>query len=684
MTAPRFGTAILAIGLAAVAAPAHAQAGRTVSFSKDVLPIFQKRCQLCHGVDSKGGLKLDSYENVMLGGTKGQDIMPGNPGASRLVQLVEARTMPPTGMKLTPIEIFTVRTWIQAGAKDDGSGASGNENAAKPLEITEPKEGATVREKVKIAVPRTAIPPQGFVALYIDGRFKVALAPPSDDEIAEKKMPADAPINYIWDTKAPLLAVQSNSAVQSDRNVTDGPHVIEIRSYKGNGGEAETVQCQVNVKNQIEYVSNKPVKLWYGLGPSQVGQQWMLEHTVDLQATSGSSGPRGFGAGAAPAAAGPEKISHLETSKYLVSLEDVVEATGTGFWRERRESPIVVTVDNQKKVVRLDTSSRYYSMERTGEVRKTKVMERESREPILNPIDLPGRPQRMNETFTTNLRINLGAYIPASLKVDRLQATLEGIEWFQGESCVRIRLTYLAGTAKVDIKSVNISGADFEIESGTSTVWFSEATQRVLKVEHDVVGNLSVDVAQLSGGGAGGYPGGGMGGEFAPGMVEGAMAPPGGAFGAPGGYPGGGAPAFGAPFGGGGYPGGAAGRGGYPGGAPGGRGGYPGGSGGYPGGSGGYPGGGRPTFGSPFAGSGGGYPGGGYPGGGYPGGFSGGAPMFGGAPSFGGTSGGYPGGYPGGGADPSLAPQKKRYHVNLKVKTRVLEPEEIAAKKSQS
>lgn len=657
MTAPRIGTAILATGLAVAAAPAHAQAGRTVSFSKDIIPIFQKKCQNCHGADSKGGLKLDTYENTMLGGAKGQDVMPGNPNGSRLLQLVEAKQMPPAGVKLTPVELFTIRAWIQAGAKDDSSGTNGNENAAKPLEISEPKEGATVREKVKIAVPRAAIPPQGFVALYIDGRFKVALAPPSEEEIAEKKMPADAPITYMWDTKAPLLAVQTNSATQADRNVADGPHVIEIRSYKGNGAEAETVQCQVNVKNQIEYVSNKPVKLWYGLGPSQVGQQWTLEHTVDLEATSGSTSPRGFGAAAAaPAAAGPEKISHKETSRYLVSLDDVVEATGTSFWRERRESPIIVTVDNQKKVVRLDTSSRYYPMERTGEVRKTKVMERESREPILNPIDLPGRPQRMNETFTTNLRINLGAYIPATLKVDRLQATLEGIEWFQAEPCVRIRLTYLAGTSKVDINSANIKGADFEIESGTSTIWFSEATQRVLKVEHDVVGNLSVDVAQLSAGGAAGYPGG-AGGEFAPGSE--APAPQ---FGAPGGYPGG--------YPGGGYPGG-----GYPGGAPtfgapfAGRSGYPGG--GYPG---GYPGGsGRPSFGAPFAGS-----------GGYPGG----APAFGSAPAFGGApmfGGGYPGGAPGGaGVDPSLAPQKKRYHVNLKVKTRVLEPEELKAKKVQS
>ena len=118
MTHPRFRIPLVAAGLMLSAAPAYAQAGRTVSFSKDIIPIFQKKCQLCHGVDSRGGLKLDSYDNVMLGGTKGQDVIPGNPAGSRLIQLVEARQMPPTGMKLTQIEVFMLRTWIQAGAKE--------------------------------------------------------------------------------------------------------------------------------------------------------------------------------------------------------------------------------------------------------------------------------------------------------------------------------------------------------------------------------------------------------------------------------------------------------------------------------------------------------------------------------------------------------------------------------------
>jgi hypothetical protein len=623
---PYFAGALL-LGCGFAAGPAHAQ-GKPVTFSKDVLPILQKKCANCHGSGNSAGLKVDSFDGIIQGSMNGQVVVAGNPDQSKLFQMVSTRKMPPQGQKLTPAELAVVRSWILAGAKnEEGGGAAA---AEKPLAIVEPKDGAEVKEKVRIAVPRTSIPPEGFVAVYIDGRFKLALAPPSPEELDEMKKasektkkPMDPNVAYVWDTKEALA--EDRSLAKDDRIVKDGPHLIEVRSYKADGEEAERSRLQVNVKNSIESATNAPIRLWYNAGP--VGQQYLLEHTVDLQATAGQAG---FGGGAAgQQAVGGDKITHHESTKYLVSMEDLMPATGVGFWRERRETPIVITVNGLKQIVRLDTTSRYYSMTKRGDVVRSKVMERESRVPILNPIDLPGRPQRANEPFTTNLRINLGAYIPGSLNIDRVEATIQGKEWQHGEECAKILLSYLAGNAKLNIKSVNISNANFEVEQGTTTVWFSERTNRVIRAETELSGNLVVDISQVgAGGGSGGYPGGG-GGDFG---VEGAGPLPGG------GYPGG---SFGAPF------------------SPGGGAGYPGGSfGAAPGGS----------FG------GGGYPGRGGMGGGYPGGGSSGASAA--AGNFGAT--GYPGGgggYPGvggmGGGGTGIAPTTKRYFVRLKVKTEI-------------
>ncbi len=618
-------------GLLFAAVPAHAQTGQAPSFTKDVLPILQKSCQNCHGVESRGGLKLDSLDNVRMGGVKGQIVTAGNAEQSRLVQYIEGRLMPRMpigGRPLSRSEIATIRGWISAGARDDSQPS--DVSAAKPLTISTPKDGSEVREQVKVVVPRSTIPPNGFVAVYIDSKFRVALAPPSEEEAADQKLPAgvkpaDAPITYVWDTQAPIS--DDGTTTTEDRFIQDGPHVIEIRSYKENGAMAETVAVQVNVKNSVEYASNYPAKLMYG---GKIGQPYFVENRVDLQGTAAQGG-RGRFAASAP---GPDKINHLEEGTFLVSLEDVLAATGAGFWRERRESPLVVTVNGTKNTVRVDSSSRYYTMDRRGDVRKSRQMDREKREPIVNPIDLPGRPQRMNETFTTNLRVNLGGYIPGVLSVERLQATLEGIEWQKGERCVRIRLDYIAGKSKIDIKSMGLTDVDFDIQQGSSTLWFSEETSRFLLAKHDIKGTMEVDTAQLGGASAGG-PGGGMGGEGVPG--EGGIG---------GGYPGAG-------------------------------GGYPGAGGGYPGAGGGYPGaaGGGGSFGSPYGGrSGGAGPGaGGYPGagGGYPG-AGGGYPGAGGG--YPGAGGGFPGaGGPGGGGSAVPPPAKKRYFTKLKVVTEVVD-----------
>lgn len=648
MTQWAYRSAFLATGAALFAAPAHAQ-GQSVAFSKDVLPIFQKSCQNCHGVDSRAGLKLDTFEAVVkIGAAKGPVVIAGNADNSRLIQYIEGRLqprMPLNGKPLARTDIFKIRQWIQAGAKDDGVANMAAPAADKPLEIVAPKDGSTVKELVSIAVPRSSVPPDGFIAVYIDNKFRVALAPPSAEEMQEKKLKADAPVSYVWDTKAPV-SDDSNTA-REDRFAQDGPHVIEVKSYNRDGQMIETAASQVNLRNKVEFVTNQPVKLWYN--QSVAGQTYVIDHTVDLVANSASGGFRRPGQ-PAEATGGPDKIVHKETSHYAVSLEDVSAATGTGFWRERRESPLTVVVNGTKHTVRIDSSSRYYPLEKNGTVRKSKIMERESREPIVNPVDLPGRAQRMNEPFDTNLRINLGAYIPGSLNIDRIQATLEGIEWQHGERCVKIRLTYNAGKSKVDINSVKIKAAELDIQQGTSTIWFSETSNRVILAKHEVSGTLVVDVSQFSsgaGGGANGELGPGMGGPGMPGGVP---------YGAPGGNaPGGafGAPAFGAPFAGGGN---APGRPGGPYGAPFGGGNRPGGN--APGGAFG-----APAFGAPGASP--------Y---GAPGASPYGAP---GASPYGAP--GAPGafGAPGAGGGTgivSIAPTTRRYHVELKVTTQVAEP----------
>lgn len=103
---------------------------RKVTFYKDVLPIFQNRCQACHRPGEGAPMALLTYHQT-------------RPWAKAIREAVAARTMPPwfadpaygkyaNDRRLTPSEIETVIGWVDAGAPE-GNPAE----APRPLKFPE-------------------------------------------------------------------------------------------------------------------------------------------------------------------------------------------------------------------------------------------------------------------------------------------------------------------------------------------------------------------------------------------------------------------------------------------------------------------------------------------------------------------------------------------------------------------
>jgi mono/diheme cytochrome c family protein/uncharacterized membrane protein len=95
-------------------------------------PIFDANCVSCHGPrKSSGGLRLDSYAQLMRGGKNGPVIVSGKPEASLLLTRV---TLPP-GHKgfmpaegkppLKPQEIAWIKAWVQQGASPSATNLAG-------------------------------------------------------------------------------------------------------------------------------------------------------------------------------------------------------------------------------------------------------------------------------------------------------------------------------------------------------------------------------------------------------------------------------------------------------------------------------------------------------------------------------------------------------------------------------
>ncbi len=96
------------------------------AFAALVQPIFQKDCVSCHGPEkTKGGLRLDSFENLSKGGKTGPAIVAGKSGQSDLLRRVRLPAtdedhMPPEGKpQLTSDEIALLQWWVDTGASAD-------------------------------------------------------------------------------------------------------------------------------------------------------------------------------------------------------------------------------------------------------------------------------------------------------------------------------------------------------------------------------------------------------------------------------------------------------------------------------------------------------------------------------------------------------------------------------------
>ena len=94
-------------------------------FESRVRPILVEHCYDCHsGVNSKGGLLLDTRQGWEKGGDSGAAIVPGQPDESLFIRAIryhdEDFAMPPKkkGGKLPEADIASLVEWVKMGAPD--------------------------------------------------------------------------------------------------------------------------------------------------------------------------------------------------------------------------------------------------------------------------------------------------------------------------------------------------------------------------------------------------------------------------------------------------------------------------------------------------------------------------------------------------------------------------------------
>src|SRR5260370_23112763 len=113
----RIYKALSVVGVLAFAVPAFAaDAPKSVTFSKDVAPILQAKCQECHQPNSIAPMSLITYQDA-------------RPWARSIKERVATRQMPPwhidrsvgiqkfkNDMSLSDAQVATIVRWLDGGA----------------------------------------------------------------------------------------------------------------------------------------------------------------------------------------------------------------------------------------------------------------------------------------------------------------------------------------------------------------------------------------------------------------------------------------------------------------------------------------------------------------------------------------------------------------------------------------
>jgi mono/diheme cytochrome c family protein len=149
-------------------------------YTRDIQPIFQKRCYVCHGPQTQmKGLRFDDRQAAM------RVIAPGDSAHSPLIAMATGaggKFMPPTGPRLSDTEIALLRVWVDQGAKWPDSAAKPGLWSLQPIANPAPP---AVRDRTW---PVNAI--DQFILARLEAE-KVAPSPPAERATLARRVSLD-------------------------------------------------------------------------------------------------------------------------------------------------------------------------------------------------------------------------------------------------------------------------------------------------------------------------------------------------------------------------------------------------------------------------------------------------------------------------------------------------------------
>ena len=396
------------------------------------------------------------------------------------------------------------------GAFDSAQAQSGQ----APFTIRRPPDGASVREKVRIEIPRSSISKDAFVAFYIDGVFQVALAPQEDAASATR------PFTFLWDTKA--------------EKTTDGIHTIRAVLYEPAADAGSSIAATEKASSEVKLTVANKIKN----GPTSLLLRYKYREGMNLNYDRESKAV--IAGGVSETGSSTDTELSLVSSKHLFDVEDTQPEISLV---RNKTTSLKILMNGQETTLGPAqlSASLYQELDPLGQVKyetgaTTGLVEFTAQGlPVNNTVELPLLPlQRVSigQTWkTAGQRLDLPGLPPALQPRVVLTNKLEGLEWEGGRPTAKIHQTYEGSPmAEVQFGPIPITTPTITYERDIYLAYESGIlvkTARTLTIKGKTTVNLGGPTQAAGGAAMAGMGRGGMMGMMGmpPGMMGSGGAP---------------------------------------------------------------------------------------------------------------------------------------------------------------
>jgi len=375
--------------------------------------------------------------------------------------------------------------------------------AQAPFTIVKPTDGQTVREVIRIVLPKGSVPRGTYIGVILDGKYIEATRP-----VYDKKLDA---LVYALDSKA--------------HKIPDGKHTIALVLYAQQDGKpivADRTEVTVNVDNTPDIKIPKDgitVNYKFKKGASSIYHLDVLQLVSTLTEAKNRMGGK--------AAEFPVAIESL---RFLVAVDDV-KPDGSGLVRTQilpnpgkdyavfsfeGKPPAKYTSDTFAPLYRLlkpngvelyaDAPSYFLVEGQTGNFSFQDIY-------FLLPFpQLPADKVKPGDRWQTAILFNndTGEILKTGKSVVKIPARGEfiGVEWERGKPCARLKYSLELAERSKETDILELQGREFKFNDKLRFVeeaWVSLDDGKLVRMESLIEADFKVPVGGAGGGtGAGG------------------------------------------------------------------------------------------------------------------------------------------------------------------------------------